>query len=163
MRLTDKKRKNPTMQEKLAATLLQLKRVDADGNLAPIIDREWAKTKTAKEICAGFDFDHWPVAVSLGGTNHPTNLDPKLRATHRKKTSTQDAKINAKIRRSLKEQKFVVQWPEDFEPPDMDIAVVHKSAIPTKKKWPSPPMAGTVASGLKKSMSGKVSKRERGK
>lgn len=164
MKLTDKKRINPTKDEKLAATLLQLKRFNEAGELVPLIDREWAKDKTPAEIVHEFEYDHWPVAVSLGGTNHPTNLVPKLRADHKKKTAEKDAKINAKLRRILAKEKEKGDKLSDFyrnTRPAPDTSASPKTAVEKKKKWPSKPIDGSKASAFKKPMRGKAVKREK--
>ena len=77
------KRKEPTSDEKLASEMLKRVRLDeATGKLVPLIDWEWAKDKTAREIIGLFELDHYPVPVALGGTNHPTNLQYMLKAEH---------------------------------------------------------------------------------
>lgn len=102
--MTKYKRRPPNMAEKLAATLLQLKRYNEDGKLVDVIDREEAKGKAAKEICAMFAFDHFPVPHTWGGSNHPTNLQPLLKGDHIEKTSTFDQPAIAKVRRWEKKQ-----------------------------------------------------------
>ncbi len=81
-------RKQPSLTEKLASALLELQRLRGDP-----IDREAAKAMTADAICAMFDIDHDPIPVANGGTNHPTNLTPRLRAEHREKTKVDVGKI----------------------------------------------------------------------
>jgi len=83
------KRKQPTLREKIAACLIELK----------LVDREWAKKKTAQEICDCVQWDHFPVPVALGGTNHPTNLQPLTIAAHQIKTDTYDKPTISKCKR----------------------------------------------------------------
>lgn len=87
------KRKPPNMHEKLACALLQL------GH----IERERAKSMTAKQIISAYQFDHSPVPVALGGSNHPTNLVPLIKAEHRDKTNTFDVPSIARVARVSKE------------------------------------------------------------
>ena len=87
------KRKQPTLHEKLAAALLQL---------APSIDREWAKTKTAKQICSMFDCHH-VVYVATKPNNHPTNLHMMPTAEHKERTRKIDIPAIAKGKRIEKE------------------------------------------------------------
>jgi len=155
VRLTDKKRTNPTKDEKLAATLLQLKRFNEAGELVPLIDREQAKGMSASELISCVDFDHWPVAVSLGGTNHPTNLVPKLRADHKKKTATKDAKINAKLRRILAKEKEKSDKLSSFyrnTRPAPDTAASPKTAVEKKKRQ----IMGSKSTPFKKKLNGKT-------
>lgn len=90
------------MKEKLAAALLVL--WEARGGE---YDREAFKRmpadRAANLIIAAFDIDHYPVPVALGGTNHPTNLVPRLRAEHRLKTAKTDIPAIAKVARLSKE------------------------------------------------------------
>jgi hypothetical protein len=88
------KRKGFSLAEKLAASLLMLR--DGNGNL--VIDPERAKTMTAKEVIACFDFDH-TIPVAIGGTNAPWNVVPRLRADHRHKTAKRDIPQIAKTKR----------------------------------------------------------------
>lgn len=51
------------------------------------------------DVAKRFDFDHWPVAHALGGSTHPSNLTPRLRAEHREKTARKDIPAIAKVKR----------------------------------------------------------------
>ena len=82
------------LHTKLASTLLQLR-----GPLGPLVPREQAKLMTAKEIVARFQFDHYPIPKAHGGTDHPTNVEPRLIAEHRAKTRLQDIPMIAKSKR----------------------------------------------------------------
>jgi hypothetical protein len=144
------RRKQPTLTERLAATLLELKY--ADGR--HVIDREAAKKMTAKEICAQFEFDHG-VHVAIGGGNHPTNLVPRLPAVHAEKTNKIDKPQIAKTKRIEQEQ-------AEFRRRLLAVRDGAGDAEPQKKKKttiPSSPLAGTKASGLKKRMDGTVERR----
>ena len=142
------KRKRPTLTERLAATLLEMKY--ADGK--PVIDREAAKAMTAKEICAQFEFDH-TVHVAIGGGNSPSNLTPRPIAEHAVKTAKTDIPQIAKTKRITAEQeqfrRRLLSKTED-QPP---------AQRAKKQKIKSRPMDGTIASGRKKKMNGTVVKR----
>jgi len=121
-RLLEKRpRKKPTLAERCASALLTICRPTADGRLAPVVDRDRARTMTAKEIIGCFEFDH-VVLHALGGSNHPTNLVPRPIAEHREK-SGKDTSIVAKVRRIAPEheefrRKMLVKQPDDFVPTD---------------------------------------------
>ncbi|GAG39191.1 unnamed protein product, partial [marine sediment metagenome] len=91
------------MTEKLAAAYLSLVHFH-EGKWCAVVDRMAAKDMTAKEICALFEVDHYPLSVFMGGTNHPTNLTPMLKADHREKTYKKDALDHARVRRRAKKQ-----------------------------------------------------------
>jgi hypothetical protein len=137
-------RKPPRMIEKLASALLELKCINNDGHLVPIIDRQAAKQMTAEQIVAQFELDHWPVPVAFGGSNHPTNLHWKTKMQHREKTAKIDIPAIAKSKRLSKSH------------------ADHKSVmdgVTVEKKKRSLPMPGTKASGLKKKLNGSVERR----
>lgn len=96
------RRKQPTLKEKLAATLLMLSRVDEHDELVPVIPRKDALKMTTAQILARFEFDHG-VYVAWHGGNHPTNLTPRLKEAHREKTK-RDRKNIDKVRRGLKKR-----------------------------------------------------------
>lgn len=154
------KRKAPNGAEKLAAALLQLVRATPEGKLEPVIDREWAKTKTPQEIIQAFECDHHPVPVALGGTNHPTNLQHTIKAEHRHKTAKKDVPAIARVKRVGKKHEAHVAAVEAKSAPTEAPKSDHVT-FRGKAKWgPQKPLAGTKASGLKKSLgTGKVSTR----
>ena len=82
------RRNRPTLTEQLAAALLAL------GH----IPFEHAREMTAKQIIGLYQFDHWPIRVEAGGTNHPSNMRPLLIEAHREKTAADNREIG-KIRR----------------------------------------------------------------
>lgn len=90
-------RKQPTMTEKLDAALLAL--LEAQGNPIP---REAQKALKTGDVASRFEFDHYPIPVAHGGTNHPSNLQPRLKADHREKTAKTDIPMIAKTRRRSK-------------------------------------------------------------
>jgi hypothetical protein len=94
-------RKQPNMHEKLAAAYLSLVHFH-EGRWQSVVDRMAAKDMTAQEICSLFEVDHYPISVFMGGTNHPTNLMPLLKADHRQKTYKKDALDHARVRRAEK-------------------------------------------------------------
>lgn len=91
------KRKAISMAEKLDAALLAL--LEAQGVPIP---REEQRGLQIGAVASRFDFDHWPQTVALGGTNHPSNLVPRLRAEHRAKTAKTDIPMIAKVKRNGK-------------------------------------------------------------
>ena len=93
------KRKPPNLREKLAATLLMMVRPGEDGKMEPVIPFAEARTMTAREIIARFDFDH-AVYHAFGGPSEAWNLTPRLRAEHREKTKRDLANI-AKVKRGI--------------------------------------------------------------
>lgn len=95
--------KQPNMHEKLAAAYLALLEW-SDHEFRPVLDRMACKSMTAKEICALFEIDHYPISRFMGGTNHPTNLVPMLVADHRQKTYKKDALDHARVRRAEKKR-----------------------------------------------------------
>jgi hypothetical protein len=162
------KRKQPTLKEKYAAALLHLEaaRCQLDPTLQTWVDREKLKAMSASEACkaiiAAHEVDHWPTPVAWGGDNHPTNLNPLVKATHREKTNKKDIKEISKTKRIARTQKFVVKKPDTLTPasqPYIEAALPVFDNRKGKKKWPSRPMDGTIASGKKRGMNGKVSRR----
>lgn len=103
-----KRRKSPTLSEKLASALLTMKKVDDSGAVVPIIGFEEAKTLTAKQIISRFEFDHYPIPYAQGGPNEPWNLEPREKQEHREKTASRDIPQIAKTKRiSAAHQEFV--------------------------------------------------------
>ncbi len=80
-------RSHVSLSVKLAATLLQMKRVDESGKLVPVIPYEKGKTLTAKEIISRFQFDHYPIMNTHDGPAEPWNLTPRLTEEHAMKTT----------------------------------------------------------------------------
>jgi hypothetical protein len=76
--------KEPNMQDKLAATLLELWAARGDP-----IPWQQARMMTAEQICSLVQFDHARKKCHEDN-NHPTNLTPMLYAAHREKTAKQD-------------------------------------------------------------------------
>lgn len=153
-------RSKPSKDEVIAALLLTLMRCDDSGKLVPCVDREEAKSLTARQIIERFEIDHYPIPVTLGGTNHPTNLQALLKAEHRKKTAKRDAGELAKMRRYLKKRRglsddkveafkreLLAQMPDWHE----DDLVVARAKV--KPRWGSRPMGHPT---LKRTMKGKV-------
>lgn len=141
------KRKRPNLREQLAAACIQLN---------PDI-REWAKLKSAADIIAIFDADHFPVPVALGGTNHPTNLEMRLRHEHRTKTAKKDIPAIAKAKRlTRKQEEFRARMlAKDYPHFEVGFGQTPSGA----RKWVSRPMDGTVASGRRKRWNGTVERR----
>lgn len=80
-------RRQPNLTIKLASALLQMVRPDENGAFVPVIPYEEAKTLSAKEIIARFQFDHWPIPHNGGGPVEPWNLMPRPIAEHAVKTT----------------------------------------------------------------------------
>lgn len=110
------KRKNPNLETKLAAALLQL----------GFIPYEHSKLLTANQICSLFQFDHWPIRVVDGGETVPWNLKPVLIAAHRLKTSKVDIPQVAKQKR-IRERPLVTGLKDLYRPPP----------VSGKRSWPS--------------------------
>jgi hypothetical protein len=92
-------RKAPNMAQKLDAALLAL--LEAQGTPMP---RDEAKGLPDGAVASRFEFDHWPVPVANGGSNHASNLTPRIKAEHREKTAKRDIPIIAKGKRISKAQ-----------------------------------------------------------
>ena len=88
--------KEATLIEKLAACLLMI--TDENGWPLIPIDRVKLKTMSAEEIFAMVEFHH-VVSKRMGGSNHPTNLDPMLKPEHREYEAKIGAKVHAKADR----------------------------------------------------------------
>ena len=89
---------------RLAATLCHMLRPDEKGNLVPIIDHESAKNMTEDQILSVFNFDHYPVAKSLGGPDEHWNLTPRPIIEHRTKSAKIDTPMAAKVVRVTRKQ-----------------------------------------------------------
>ena len=101
--MSGEKRRPPTRDEKHATLCLLIKRGDV-----PIISREEAKAMTPREIIREFDRRiHWHhnIERAIGGTMHPTNLEPLPPDEHKQIPSTSRV---AKAERITKEH-------EDFQ------------------------------------------------
>lgn len=88
-------RKHISLTERLAAALACLLPQDQRDDLR-------ARKVTAKTVLALFEMDHI-VLFALGGSDHWSNIDPKLRAPHREK-SRRDTSIVAKVKRIKQRQ-----------------------------------------------------------
>lgn len=155
-------KKPPTKHEKLAAALLHLDslRCKIDPALAACIDRERAKLMTPQQIERHFQWDHDPVPRAFDGTNHPTNLNPRPVANHREKTHKSDIPKIAKVRRIVNEEKFVVKRRSDAPNADPNPSTTAETPHWTRRRpIPSRPLPGAKASGWKKDMSGKATRR----
>jgi len=137
------KRKAPNLREMLAAALLQLN---------PDL-REWAKTKTPKQIIAMFHADHYPVRHADGGSTHPTNLVMRLIPEHLEKTRKIDVPAVAKNKRLAKAH-------EAFRA--RILAKTSQGPLKTalRSRWASRPLPGTRASGVKMKFGGKSERRK---
>jgi hypothetical protein len=102
-------RRAPNMAEKLDATLHAL--LAAQGR--PVA-REEAKAMPVGMLARRFDFDHDPIKYVHGGTTHPSNLTPRLRAEHGRKTAKKDVPEIRKGMRLAKKHPPAPQSAEEF-------------------------------------------------
>jgi|SRR5215510_184074 len=82
-----------SLKVKLASTLLALGHVSYEDS----------KSMTANQICSLYQFDHHPIRYADGGSNHPSNLTPRLIIQHREKTKSDatERSKERKIRRAI--------------------------------------------------------------
>ncbi len=174
-----KRGKEATKDEKFAAALLALDdlRCKMDPALKACVTREKAKRMTAREIQECFDFDHDPIPKYFGGSNHPTNLNPRPRAEHIEKTAKEDIPKIAKSRRILAKGSLTAEKKKvaRFTPTHDEIKAVNPNVIlpgddeetegkttartKPKRRWPKQVMPGSKKSGWKKPMRGKAERR----
>ena len=95
------KREHVSLKTKLAAALLEVDRYQ-NGSLC--IPFEHSKAMSVDQICSLWVFDHWPLRKADGGTDHPSNLTPRLIAAHREKTAKVDVPEMAKSKRIVRKQ-----------------------------------------------------------
>lgn len=143
------KRRALTRTERYASVILELKR----GTGEPLIARERAKGMTAEEIIKEFESkieaDH-VTPLAMGGSHHPSNIQPLSKEDHLVKTKRDVAVIakskrieadQAEFRRRMLEK--VGQEPED-QP---------------QRRRKSRPMPGSKLSRWKKKIDGTVERR----
>ena len=92
----DKRRKlgRPTLTQRLAAALLQIRR-GKDW----LVPEPLRSEGSAEQIVAWVEWDHYPIPVWLGGDNRPQNLQPLTKAEHMVKSSSYDTPNAAKAKR----------------------------------------------------------------
>lgn len=147
-----RKRNHISFETKLAATLLQLKR--GDGSL--FIPPEH-RSKSAREIVRLVQWDHM-TPHAIGGSDHPSNLQPLMKREHLEKTK-RDVKAIAKGKRLQKKQAAHKQRMD--EKAGLAVAVEAMNAVvlrgarevPQRKGRPFP---GSKASPFKRKMNGNV-------
>lgn len=141
------KRRAPTRDERQAAAYLMI----MDGTGKPIVSREEAKGMTPREIVEAFERRvdwHHGIEHAIGGSMHPTNLEPLSPEDHKVIPSTARVAKAKRISRDHEEfRKRILAKSGQAEAP------------PRKTKKGYRPMAGTKASGMKKTMLGKVVRR----
>lgn len=138
-------RRSPTRDERQASAYLQVRRKDGTA----IVSRDEAKAMTPREIIETFERRvdwHHIVERAIGGTMHPTNLDPLDRAEHKTIPSTSRV---AKTRRIEKEQaefrrRLLAKDRGERLPP------------PAKTKRGNRPMPGSRGSKFKRTMDGRT-------
>lgn len=81
-------RTRPTMRQKLCAAYLRILAL-----MGRAIPYETAREMSEDDIEALFEIDHHPIPVANGGTNHPSNLVPRLAEAHREKTRRDVSRI----------------------------------------------------------------------
>ena len=111
-------RKEPTLKDKLAATLRELFKIPYDH----------AKLMSADQVISLANFDHI-VLHAHGGSDEHHNLQPLLIADHRKKTAEVDVPRFAKGERIRAEH-------EDFM---RRLLTPRADRTPKKSRWPSRP------------------------
>lgn len=145
----DNQRRRLTLTDKLAAAVLKMTVcVDTDlGLVVPVIDPDWARSRTAKEIVTAFerwrDWDHG-IALGLGGSNHPANLSPLPRLEHQTVKTPADRTRIAKVSRLTAAQEA------------MRAKLMTKAGRPARVQTPkkAAPLPGTKASGWRHRMDG---------
>lgn len=139
---------------KIASALLAAVH-EVDGKLVPIIPREIAANLTAGEIISMVDWNHI-VPHAIGGTDHPSNLEPMLRSEHKERTAKIDIPQIAKTKRIEKKQaEFRSKILAKTSLADDASIIATKSALSQRSR----PIPGSKASGIKKKINGKVERR----
>lgn len=111
-------RKHLSLKTRLAAALLQMKRMDENGQIVRVIPHQEAKTLTADQIISRFQFDHYPIPHAEGGPDEPWNIDPSPTPEHREKTAKVDVPTIAKSKRvRAKQAAHAAAMEPDAEPP----------------------------------------------
>ena len=131
--MKQKRARLPTATQIAAAVLSVVREID--GKLVPIIPREIAVNLSAGEILAMVDWHHI-VPHAIGGSDHPSNIEPILRPEHKARTAKIDVPQIAKTKRIAKaEQDFRVR---------LSAKTGRTGDAPTRKRstWPSRPMKG---------------------
>lgn len=142
------KRAHVPLKVKLAATLLQMKRMDANGQLVRVISHEEAKSLTADQIISRFQFDHFPIPHAEGGPDLPWNIDPSPTPEHRVKTAKVDVPQIAKskrVRDNEAEHNKAMAWKTGMR------AAAAEARRPKRgPSWPSRPIPSRPFSKMKR-------------
>ena len=142
----DVRRRKLSKTDKLAALYLTMTVPLDDGTCIPFLLPEAAKRMTATEIVAVYerwhDWDHL-AALGAGGSNHPLNLRPLDRHTHRTVKTPEDQARIAKAKRLEAKHAAVRAKLLAREPRE-------RKQAPRKAK----PLPGTKASGWRHRMDG---------
>jgi hypothetical protein len=95
----------PTLRQKLCAAYLRILVL-----LGRAIPHNVAAQMTEQDIEALFEVDHDPEPVANGGSNHPSNLVPRLKAEHREKTRRDIKRIakGKRLARSAEETRRII-------------------------------------------------------
>lgn len=129
---------------------------EVDGKLVPVIPRDKSKHMTAGEIIAMFEWNHI-VHHAIGGSDHPSNIEPLLAPEHRAVTAARDIPQIAKtkrIARQHQEHKIAVEGKISAEP------VVAETATSTlRSPWKSRPWATGRSGNFRRKMNGTVERR----
>jgi hypothetical protein len=151
-------RRQPNMRTMLAAALLCIPQrdsfgkplLDSSGFLVPCIDFAASQKMTEKQIRDAFDFDHVKLACWDGG-GHPSNLVPRLRAEHVRKTA-KDRKAIAKVNRAEKKREQMTVT-NDLTTINAKLDKLPKHAPDRRKKAVIP---GSRNSKFKRKLNGKT-------
>lgn len=148
-------RKHISLTTKLASALCSIVR-EVDGKLVPVIPRDKAKHLTAGEIITMFEWNHI-VHHAIGGSDHPSNIEPLLAHEHRAITAARDIPQIAKTKRIAKRHRA---HETAVGAKISDAPVVAKTARSGHNhSWRSRPFATSRAGTWKKKMDGSVERR----
>lgn len=98
-------RRTPTYRQKLCAAYLRILAL-----MGRAIPYDTAKEMTEENIEALFEVDHHPIPVANGGTNHPSNLVPRIKDDHREKTRRDVSRIakGKRLSRAAEETRRII-------------------------------------------------------
>lgn len=147
------KRRPVPLKTRLAATLCQMLRPNAEGNLERIIDYQSAKAMTEDQVLSLFHFDHDPIPKHRDGPDEHWNLTPRPAREHRAKTAAVDTPGAAKDKRIIARQ-------AEFRRKMLaKIGQVDESVPPSQRQKKGRPIDGSRRSRWKKRMDGTVERR----
>ena len=140
------------LKTRLAATLCQMLRPNAEGKLERVVDYRSAKAMTEDQVLSLFHFDHDPIPKHRDGPDAHWNLTPRPIPEHREKTARIDAPEAAKDKR-------VVERQAEFRRKMLAKAGQTEDAPPSQRQKKGRPMPGSKRSGWKRKMNGELVRR----